>query len=106
MDINTTLDYMWTRKEGKRIRIGLRREYVQESPITFIELRDIGQQLARDQAIGLAAHEHHREAEIDSPIAGKIVERNMAVHCKKPPTLLNEDPEGAGWLLVIEPEAP
>jgi len=36
-----------------------------------------------------------------SPVSGTIVETNQAVLDK--PTLVNEDPYGKGWMVIIEP---
>ena len=41
------------------------------------------------------------EAAIASPIAGTITAVNAAVNCVDEPRLVNEDPEGAGWLVVV-----
>jgi len=40
---------------------------------------------------------------LKSPVAGTIAEANPAV--KDNPSLVNDDPYGEGWLLVVEPSA-
>lgn len=39
---------------------------------------------------------------VPSPVGGEIVASNDAV--KKTPTLVNEDPYGAGWIVRVRPE--
>jgi glycine cleavage system H lipoate-binding protein len=93
---------IWTRRKGKRTTVGLRRAFVTDNPVTFIELLGVGTRVNPHGAIGLAQFAKGREAEIESPVAGKIVEVNEAVNCREQPAPLNDDPEGQGWLVVIE----
>ncbi len=92
---------MWTRRRGHEVTIGLRREFVAEHVVSFIELLAVGTRVPRNGAIGLAQFTRGREAEITTPIAGTIIAVNAAVHCMDDPRLVHDDPEGSGWLVVV-----
>jgi glycine cleavage system H protein len=40
-------------------------------------------------------------SDVYSPVSGKVLEKNPAVEAN--PELVNADPYGDGWLVVIEP---
>jgi len=94
-------EVVWTRVDGARTTIGIRPAVVAVNRVTFLELLGTGKKIRRNGAIGLVQFERGREIEITSPIAGTIVEINEAVNCVDDPAIVNDDPEGAGWLVVL-----
>ena len=92
---------IWTREAGNTVTIGLRRDFVAAHEVSFIELLGVGVRVKQNGPIGLAQFTKGSEAEITSPIAGTITAVNAAVNCVDEPRLVNEDPEGAGWLVVV-----
>jgi glycine cleavage system H lipoate-binding protein len=97
------LDILWTRREGSRVRIGLKRAFVATEPVAFVEIAPVGTVLQRGAALALVERAHGRELELESPVAGRLVEVNRQVHAAGDASLLNAEPEGAGWLALIEP---
>ena len=94
----------WTKVEGTRIRIGLRQSFVQSYSVSFIELLPIGSDVEEGAALALVQGKAHGdEFELESPVAGRIVSLNAEVNVTDSPALLNSDPEGAGWLVVVDP---
>ena len=90
--------------EGGRWRIGIT-EYAQEQlgDIVMIELPDIGSHFAAEDEC--AVIESVKSAsDVFAPISGEIVAVNEALADN--PALVNEDAEGAGWLLEITPDNP
>jgi glycine cleavage system H lipoate-binding protein len=95
-------EMVWWRVDGRRVTIGLRRDFVKEHEPTFIELAPVGSTTRRGEGFALGQFRKGREAEIPSPVTGKIAAINKAVHAKDNPQLVLSDPEGEGWLVVIE----
>ena len=67
--------------------------------VTFIELPQIGQHVEKGGAVG-AVESVKASSELYSPVSGEILGVNEAVTSK--PELVNEDPEGAGWIYKIK----
>ena len=57
----------------------------------------------RDQPLG-EVESTKSVSDVYSPLAGTVVERNAAIDDR--PELVNEQPYGDGWLVVIEPAIP
>ena len=96
-------DHGWLRIEGDKVRVGLD-DFGQQAAgkILFVRLRPIGKVVKQGKSIGSIESGKYVGA-LRSPVSGKIAEVNEKV--LKDPTLINSDPYGEGWLVVIEPEA-
>lgn len=102
------LDYVWAKVEGVRVTVGLKRAFVAANPIGFVELRPVGSEVQAPSEgedgipFGLAVRVVGREFELDSPVSGRVVAINECVNCVDNPVVLKTDPEGDGWLAIIE----
>lgn len=65
----------------------------------FVELPSIGKDVKRGEPIG-TVESVKAVSEIFAPVGGKVVEVNQALVDK--PELVNKDPYGAGWMVVLE----
>lgn len=91
---------VWALPEGQRIRIGLSDFQQQRSgDVAFAEVRPTGTIVAFDEEVAVI-ETIKVNISLGSPIAGKVVEVNPAM--QDTPEVINQDPYGAGWMVVIE----
>ena len=90
--------------EGELIRVGISAFAVDQlGDIVFVDLPDVGASLDKGTSFGSVESVKAVE-DMYAPIAGEVVERNEAVLAS--PEELQNDPHGAGWLLVVRPSDP
>ncbi len=91
---------VWALAEDSRIRIGLS-DFLQQrnGDVAFAEVKPVGTQLALDDEVAVI-ETIKVNISLGSPAAGRIVEVNPAMTAT--PETINQDPYGAGWLVVIE----
>jgi len=91
---------VWVKQEGIRLRLGLT-DYLQQrsGDVAFVEPAEVGKRLALGAT--LARIETIKTiVELPSPVSGRVVEVNEEL--AERPELVNEDPYGAGWLVMLE----
>ena len=90
--------------DGELIRVGISAFAVDQlGDIVFVDLPDVGASL--NKGTSFCSVESVKAVEdMYAPIAGEVVERNEAVLAS--PEELQNDPHGAGWLLVVRPSDP
>ena len=90
--------------DGELIRVGISAFAVDQlGDIVFVDLPDVGASLDKGTSFGSVESVKAVE-DMYAPIAGEVVERNEAVLAS--PEELQNDPHGAGWLLVVRPSHP
>jgi len=96
-------DHSWAlpEDEGKKIRVGLD-SYGQDlaGKILFIRARREGSSVKQDSSFA-SIETGKWVGPLKSPVAGKIIEVNTPLRRK--PSVINDDPYGEGWIVVIEP---
>lgn len=94
-------DYMWVRVEDGMARIGIT-DYAQKHmrEIVFVELPAVGDGVELNDPFG-TVESVKAVSDLVAPLSGTIEEINEELESR--PELLNEDPYGEGWLLVISP---
>src|SRR3990172_7507449 len=94
-------DHLWARLEEGRVRVGLD-QFGQQAAgtVAYIKLMPVGRTVTKGRAFGsLEAGKYI--GPLKAPVNGKLVETNPAVLAN--PNLVNTDPYGEGWFVVIEP---
>jgi glycine cleavage system H protein len=96
-----TKEFEWAKVEGDKIRIGIT-DHAQKQlrEIVYAELPSAGTTLAQNTPYG-TVESVKAVSDLVAPISGEILEVNQEVQSK--PELLNEDPYGKAWLLVVKP---
>ncbi|MDP2728419.1 MAG: glycine cleavage system protein H [Dehalococcoidia bacterium] len=96
-------DHFWARLEGGRVRVGLDM-LAQKSagPVKHIQLKPVGTTVAKKRMFGTIEAGKYVGA-LRAPVGGTLVEVNEEVI--RAPGLVNEDPYGQGWFVVIEPSS-
>ncbi len=94
-------DWMWVKIEDGKARIGVT-DYAQKQmrEIVFAELPSVGDEAKKGEPFG-TLESVKAVSDLISPLTGKIVEVNS--RASDSPEIINEDPYGEGWLIVIEP---
>jgi glycine cleavage system H protein len=103
-DLRYTKEHEWVRIEGARARIGIT-DYAQDAlgDVVYVDLPAVGASVDAHQPLG-EVESTKSVSDVYSPLSGTVVERNAAVDDR--PELVNEEPYGDGWLVVIEPSEP
>jgi len=84
---------------GGKIRVGISKHAAQElSDVVFVELPEVGKKISDGGSVCIL--ESVKAVSDAYAPAGTIVEVNEAL--KDKPALVNEDPEGAGWIVVLQ----
>jgi glycine cleavage system H protein len=103
-DLRYTKEHEWARREGDAIRVGIT-HYAQDAlgDIVYVDLPGPGTQVAAGQAFG-EVESTKSVSDIYSPVTGEITERNAKL--EESPEVVNSDPYGEGWMVVITPSNP
>ena len=94
-------EHTWLRIESaNRGRVGIT-QYAQEQlkEVVFIELPDVGSETRRMEPFGVIESVKATN-DLYSPVSGRVVEVNDAL--VNDPGMVNRDPYGAAWMIVIE----
>ena len=94
-------DHLWSRVESGLVRVGLD-QFGQKSAgtVAYIKLLPVGKPVLKGRAFGsLEAGKYI--GPLKAQVSGLIVEVNSEVLAE--PTLVNTDPYGRGWFVVLEP---
>lgn len=96
-----TKDHEWAKVEGNRITVGITAFAVEQlGDITLVTIEaKAGAALESGKTFG-TIESVKTLSDLYAPIAGKVVEVNAAL--EQSPELVNEDPYGKGWMVVIE----
>ena len=92
---------IWVKEEDGKLRVGVS-DFIQQrsGDIAFADVQPVGTELEPGDL--LANIETIKvDMELASPISGIILEINPAMD--DAPEAINQDPYGAGWILVVEP---
>ena len=100
-DLLYTKDHEWARREGTRYRIGITQHAVDSlGDITLANLDvAVGANVDAGKAFG-TVESVKAVSDLFAPLSGKVVEINAAL--TNSPELINSDPYGQGWMVVIE----
>lgn len=95
-------DGFWASVEGSKARVGIT-DYLQRTvgDAAFIELVKRGSLVKRQGEIG-TLETAKAAISVVSPVSGTVEEVNSAL--AERPELINSDPYGEGWLVIVVPE--
>jgi glycine cleavage system H protein len=98
-DLRYTKEHEWARVDGESARVGIT-DHAQDAlgDVVYVDLPEVGAQVTAAQPFG-EVESTKSVSDVFSPVSGTIVERNPLVD--EHPELVNEQPYGDGWLVVI-----
>ncbi|PVX26510.1 MAG: glycine cleavage system protein H [Candidatus Bathyarchaeum sp.] len=94
-------EYLWAKKEDGKVKIGMI-DFAQKQlhDIVYIELPSVGDSITMNEPFG-SLESVKAVSDLVAPITGTIEAVNEELESK--PELINEDPYGEGWILIVEP---
>ncbi|QOJ37000.1 MAG: glycine cleavage system protein GcvH [Nitrospira sp.] len=97
-------EHEWARVDGAQATIGIS-HFAQDAlgDIVFIDLPKVGAKVTAGQQIG-EVESTKTTSTIYTPLSGTIAKINTDL--KDHPEVVNSDPYGKGWMVVIELSAP
>jgi glycine cleavage system H protein len=103
-ELKYTREHEWAKVEGDRARIGIT-AFAQEQlgDVVFVELPKAGAKVTAMKTFGVV-ESVKAVSDLFAPVSGEVVEVNEAL--PKNPELVNTDPYGRGWMLVIRMSNP
>lgn len=103
-DLKYTKEHEWTKAEGGTVRVGIT-HFAQEAlgDIVYVDLPSAGTKVIAGQPFG-EVESTKSVSDVYSPVSGTITERNAAL--EEQPELVNQDPYGEGWMVMIELDNP
>jgi glycine cleavage system H protein len=99
-----TEEHEWARAEGARVTVGIT-SYAQDAlgDVVYVDLPAVGTRVERGQPFG-EVESTKSVSDLYAPVTGTIVERNESLESS--PELVNSDPYGSGWMVIIEADDP
>lgn len=103
-DLRYSTDHEWVRIEGGRLRLGIT-DYAQDAlgDVVYVEIPAVGTSVQANAKVS-EVESTKSVSDIYAPVAGTIVAVNSELG--DTPEALNDDPYGAGWICILEPDDP
>jgi len=99
-----TKDHEWAKTEGTKVRVGITDHAQTElTDVVYVELPPVGKIVRQGEPLG-TVESVKAVSEIFAPVSGKVVDVNQTLADK--PEIVNKDPYGEGWMVVLEPTDP
>lgn len=93
-------EHSWARVDGNKVTIGMNDFFQKEAgDIVFVDLPEEEDEVSQDEVCG-KIQSRKWIGKLVAPISGEIVEVNEDL--EDDTSLINSDPYGKGWILVIE----
>ena len=100
-ELRYTREHEWALDEGGgRVRIGIT-DYAQDAlgDVVYVDVPETGTEVKGGEPFG-EVESTKSVSDVYSPVSGTVVERNPLLDDR--PELVNEDPYGEGWMVVVE----
>jgi glycine cleavage system H protein len=104
-ELRYTKEHEWVSvEEGDRVRVGIT-DFAQDAlgDVVYVDIPEEGTEVTSGQAFG-EVESTKSVSDIYSPVSGRIAERNGVL--SETPDLVNRDPYGEGWMVVVEMSDP
>ena len=101
-DLRYSSDHEWIRAEDGTIRVGIT-DYAQDAlgDVVYVEVPEVGTKVEANAKVS-EVESTKSVSDIFAPVAGTVVAVNDEL--ADAPERLNDDPYGAGWICVIQPD--
>ena len=103
-DLRYTKDHEWVRVEGdRRVRVGVT-DFAQDAlgDVVYVDVPAVGTEVTAAQPFS-EVESTKSVSDVYAPVGGTVTERNPLLEDR--PELVNEQPYGDGWIVVIETAA-
>ncbi len=103
-DLRYTKDHEWVRFSGGRATVGITDHAQSElTDVVYVELPAIGKTVKPGEVLGVV-ESVKAVSEVFAPVGGRVAEVNKELETS--PELVNREPYGKGWMVVLESSAP
>jgi len=99
-DLKYAENHEWIRTDGSKVTMGIS-DYAQDAlgDIVFVEVPEVGRAITAGEPIA-EIESTKSVSDVYAPVSGTVIEVNAAL--EDSPELVNSDPFGDGWFVVIE----
>jgi glycine cleavage system H protein len=103
-ELRYTEQHEWVRKEENGVRVGIT-DFAQDAlgDVVYVDIPEIGTEVTSGQPFG-EVESTKSVSDVYAPVSGIVADRNAAL--ADSPQLVNEDPYGEGWMILIDPSDP
>ncbi len=103
-DRRYTQEHEWAKREEGRVRIGITTFAAERlSDVVCVELSAVGAEVRAMEPFGVI-ESVKAASDLFAPVSGRVIDVNRALIDS--PELINQDPHGAAWMIVVEPSDP
>ncbi len=101
-DLRYLESHEWAKQENGTVRVGIS-DFAQDElgDVVFVELPPEGDQVQADAPFGVI-ESIKAVSDLYAPVSGEVTAVNEGLLDQ--PELVNEDPYGDGWMIVIDPD--
>ena len=94
-------EHLWAKVENGKVKIGMS-DFAQKqlNDIVYVELPGVGDAITQNEPFG-TVESVKAVSDLIAPVSGTIEQVNEELDSM--PELLNEDPYGKGWLIILAP---
>jgi glycine cleavage system H protein len=100
-ELRYTNEHEWVREDGPgRVRVGIT-DFAQDAlgDVVYVDIPETGTQVSAGQPFS-EVESTKSVSDVYAPVTGTVIERNPLL--EERPELVNEQPYGDGWLVVLE----
>ena len=104
-DLRYTKEHEWARDEGSnRVRVGIT-DFAQDAlgDVVYVDAPEAGTAVTANQPFS-EVESTKSVSDVYAPVSGTVIERNALL--EERPELINAQPYGEGWMVVIEMSDP
>jgi glycine cleavage system H protein len=104
-DLKYTNEHEWAAAlDDGRVRVGIT-DFAQDAlgDVVYVDVPETGTEVQAGQAFG-EVESTKSVSDLFSPVTGRVAERNERLGDN--PELINQDPYGEGWIIVVEMSEP
>ena len=101
-ELRYTSEHEWAAEEADgTVRVGIT-DFAQDAlgDVVYVDLPDEGTEVRAGEPFG-EVESTKSVSDLYSPVTGRVTGRNVSL--AEDPELVNRDPYGEGWMIVIEP---
>jgi glycine cleavage system H protein len=100
-DLRYTKEHEWVRVDGDRVIVGIT-DFAQDAlgDVVYVDVPETGTQVKAGEPFG-EVESTKSVSDVYAPVSGTVMDRNAQL--ADDPELVNRDPYGEGWMVVISP---
>ena len=101
-DLKYTEQHEWARQEEHGARVGIT-DFAQDAlgDVVYVDVPQVGTSVRAGQPFG-EVESTKSVSDVYAPVNGTVLARNESL--ADSPQLVNDDPYGDGWMILIQPE--